>query len=398
MGNVRSKSKPLAAQSPSPDAAPTGKPRPAKRAAQNAKSRVAGPDSTRVPRRVAGPDSTRVPQRAEAKARAPKDGEPTASQSKVATKAKAKLPKAKATRSAPIARGSRPPERLKTLPPPPENIVPKMHPEPRIQLQSEPPPADRALEDEIVLKWAHRGARLLRMLSAHGAREHEFRVDLREGRFVWISPDGRVSAEARAQALCSYAQATSALTMAWADPLLKTVGIHRIDRMPSERDALDEEQAWRVAMRAAEASGVEYIHRVAAPNAWYFIGLRDLTFQPARSSFTPGTPVGLVLRGVEETRQAILSRAEPAEVVRDRLSRTGSALLHEADYAYRGTDWVARLSRAGKRLLQLAETVPRTSFDSVAQGTRATEWLSTEASSHLEGALTLLEDEWRLFA
>jgi hypothetical protein len=248
------------------------------------------------------------------------------------------------------------------------------------------------------VKWARRGARLLRMLAAHGARDHEFRVDLKEGRFVWIGPDGRVSAEARAEPLCSYTQATSALTMAWADPLLRSTGVPRIDIMPSERDALDEEQAWRVAMRAAEASGAEYLYRVAAPHAWYFLGLRDLSFQPARASFTPGTPVGLVLRGIEETRQAILSRAEPADVVRDRLARMGDALQHEADYAYRGTDWVARLSRAGKRLLQLSDQVPRSGFDAVAQGSGAGEWIAAELASELESALTMLEEEWLLFA
>jgi hypothetical protein len=150
-------------------------------------------------------------------------------------------------------------------------------------------------------------------------------------------------------------------------------------------------------MKAADASGAEYLHRVAAPNAWYFLGLRDLTFQPYRASFTPSTPVGLVLRGIDEIRQAIVSRAEPAEVVRDRLGRTGHALLREADYAYRGTDWVARLSRAGKRLSQLAEQVPRTSFDAALQGAAAGEWLSTELSTELENALKMLEDEWRLF-
>ncbi|UQA60916.1 DUF6882 domain-containing protein [Polyangium aurulentum] len=313
-----------------------------------------------------------------------------------AAKAKPKpKPKAAARSVPPPPR--RPSERPQSVAPP-ASIVPRTPLPPRIQMPSDPPPAARAAEEALVVKWARRGARLLRMLSAHGARDHEFRVDLKEGRFVWISPDGRVSAEARAEALCSYAQATSALTMAWADPLLKTTGVPRIDVMPSEQDALDEEQAWRVAMRAAEASGAEYLYRVAAPNAWYFLGLRDLSFQPARASFTPGTPVGLVLRGIDETRQAILSGAEPADVVRDRLSRTGGAFLHEADYAYRGTDWVSRLSRAGKRMLQLSEQVPRAGFDAVAQGAAAGEWLGPELATQLESALTMLEEEWLLFA
>jgi hypothetical protein len=314
-----------------------------------------------------------------------------------AAKAASTKAKAKPARSV-HPPSKRPSERPQSVTPPPPSIVPRTPLTPRIQMPSDPPPAARAAEDALVVKWARRGARLLRMLSAHGARDHEFRANLKEGRFVWIAPDGRVSAEARAEALCSYAQATSALTMAWADPLLKTTCVPRIDVMPSEQDALDEEQAWRVAMRAAESSGAEYLYRVAAPNAWYFLGLRDLSFQPARASFTPGTPVGLVLRGIDETRQAILSGAEPADVVRDRLSRTGDAFLHEADYTYRGTDWVARLSRAGKRLLQLSEQVPRTGFDAVAQGTTGGEWIGPELASQLESALTMLEEEWLLFA
>lgn len=280
------------------------------------------------------------------------------------------------------------------------SIVPRLHSEAEIRLQPllDDAAARHAAEEALLVKWARRGARLLRSLAAHGARDHEYRVDLREGRFVWIGPEGRVSVEARAQVLCSYTQATSSLTMAWADPLLRSAGVPRIDGVPSERDDLDEEAAWRVAMLAADACGAEYLYRVAAPHAWYFLALRDLSFQPARASFTPGTPVGMVLQGIEETRQAILSRAEPAAVVRERLSRTGSALLHEADYAYRGTDWVARLSRAGKRLLQLADQVPRLSFDSVAKGTEAGEWLPQALGEEISHALTLLEDEWLLFA
>jgi hypothetical protein len=344
----------------------------------------------------------------EARAAKPKSAKPSGSETRKSEKttsaapsavsAKAKpRPKAKAPRSVP-PQAARPSERPPSMAPPPGSIVPRTPLPPRIQMPSEPPPADRAAEEALVVKWARRGARLLRMLSAHGARDHEFRVDLKEGRFVWIGPDGRVSAEARAEPLCSYAQATSALTMAWADPLLKPTGMPRIDVMPSERDALDEEGAWRVAMQAAEVSRAEYLYRVAAPNAWYFLGLRDLSFQPARASFTPGTPVGLVLRGIEETRGAILSRAEPAEVLRDRLARMGDALLHEADYAYRSTDWVARLSRAGKRLLQLADQVPRSGFDAVAQGSPAGEWVGPELASDLASALTMLEEEWLLFA
>ena len=52
-----------------------------------------------------------------------------------------------------------------------------------------------------------------------------------------------------------------------------------------------------------------------------------------------------MLRGLAETRRAIASHAEPADVIRDRLTAMGTALLEQASYAYRDTDWVARLER-----------------------------------------------------
>jgi hypothetical protein len=257
-----------------------------------------------------------------------------------------------------------------------------------------PPPRNEGL----VQRWVKRGDALLRHLAEHGAARHEYRADLKEGRFVWLHPDGHVSAEARAQVICSYAQSTSVLSMAWTDPLVKSAGVARIDGMSSEIDALDEEGAWRVAMEAAEIARAEYLYRVTTPHAWYFLALRGLSFAPERASFTPGTPVGLVLRSLVETRQAIESRAEPTEVVRARLLGVGRALLQEAGYAYRGTDWVARLERTGKWMLLLAERLPRTSFSSVAAGRCAEEWLDRDATIDLSQALTLLEDEWALFA
>ena len=56
--------------------------------------------------------------------------------------------------------------------------------------------------DGLVQRWIKRGDALLRHLAEHGAARHEYRADLKEGRFVWVDPDGRVSARgARAGAL-----------------------------------------------------------------------------------------------------------------------------------------------------------------------------------------------------
>lgn len=254
------------------------------------------------------------------------------------------------------------------------------------------------LLDGLEQRWTRRGEELLRRLTEHGVAQHEYRADLREGRFVWVDEAGRVTAEADAQVVCSWSRATSVVAMGWRDPLLRAASIPRIDGMPGERDDIDEEQAWRVAMEAAEACGAEYLYRVPTPHAWYFLALRALTFMPARASFHPIAPVAMVLRSLGDTRHAILSRAEPAAVLRKRLEGTGSALLHQAEYAYRETDWVARLTRSGKRLLHLAGLIPRSSYGSIAAGRPVDEWIDRDLEGELTSAVNLLEDEWNAFA
>ncbi len=258
-------------------------------------------------------------------------------------------------------------------------------------------PSSRRSET-VVQRWVKRGDALLRHLAEHGAARHEYRADLKDGRFVWVDPEGRVSAEAQATVLCSWSRSTSALAMAWADPLVRAAGMARVEGIPAERDDVDEESAWRIAMDAADRVSADYLYRVTTPHAWYFLALVGLTFHPERASFIPGTPVGLVLRGLGEIHRAVESRAEPAGVVRDRLSGLGQALLLEAEYAYRGTDWVARLERTGRRLVSLGQHLPRGSFKSLAAGNGGGEWLDREATIDLGDALALLEDEWSPFS
>ncbi|WP_437334990.1 DUF6882 domain-containing protein [Sorangium sp. So ce394] len=257
-------------------------------------------------------------------------------------------------------------------------------------------PSDSA-EEALAQRWAARGEALFQQLAEHGASQHEHRADLKDGRFVWIAPGGRVSAEARARLLCSWSRTTSVVVMAWADPLVSSAGVERIDGMPAEQDSVDEEGAWQVAMRAADACGAAYLYRVSSPQAWYFVALDDLTFSPKRASFHPGAPVGLVLRAIGEVREAIASRAEPADVIRDRISALSDSLFHQARYAYRDTDWVARLDRTGSCLMHLAKRIPRACFSAVAAGQRVDEWLDRELAIELINALSLIEDEWSLF-
>jgi len=270
-------------------------------------------------------------------------------------------------------------------------------PQQRPELDWDDTPKDVAC-DALAMRWAARGEELFHKLLGHGAAQHEVRVDLRTGRFVWVDTCGRVSAEAHAQVLCSWSQTTSVVSMGWADPLVRTAAVPRIDGMLSERDDVDEEGAWQIAMEAAEASGATYLYRVSAPHAWYFLNLGELSFSPERGSFHPGTPVGLVLRALGDVRQAIESRAEPCDVVRGRLGALGDALFHQAEYTYRGTDWVARLHRTGKRLRVLARRLPRPTFSVIAAGQQVDEWLDRNLAIELIEAVGLLEDEWSLFS
>lgn len=259
-------------------------------------------------------------------------------------------------------------------------------------------PSPEAQPEGLVERWVKRGNALLRHLAEHGAARHEYRADLQSGRFVWIGPDGRVSAEASAKLICSWTKSTSVVVMAWADPLARRVSVARVQGFPDERDDIDEEAAFHIAMQVAEASHAQYLYCVTAPHAWYFLSLGELCFTPERSSFSPTTPVGLILQSLEEIRRGIESRAEPTDIVRARLASVGRSVLHEAEYAYRDTDWVARLDRAGRRLLHLADQLPRPSFKSVAAGQQVEEWLNRAEAIELAQAIILLEDEWRLFA
>jgi len=255
------------------------------------------------------------------------------------------------------------------------------------------PPAEEAAFD----RWVRRGDELLLKLAAHGAASHEYRANLREGRFFWIDPTGHVSAEARAQLLCSYMPQTSSVTMGWADPRMRGGSIARVIGMPSEIDDVDEEGAWHIAMTTADRTSAEYIYRVRSPARCLFLALSGLSFTPDRAAFVPTTPVAFVLATLGEARVATDLGAEPVDTLRARLSAAGAALVEQAEYAHRGTDWVARLERAGQRLRALSERLPRPTFFSVAKG-HSSVWLERKLADDVVESLALLEEEWRQFA
>jgi hypothetical protein len=254
------------------------------------------------------------------------------------------------------------------------------------------PPQEAAID-----RWVRRGDELLLRLAKHGAAEHEYRVDLREGRFSWIDPAGRVSAEARAQLLCTFVPQTASVTMGWADPRTRDMAPACVASLPAEVEGIDEEGAWHLAMAAADHTGADYLYRVRSPAQCLFLALSGLTFTPSRKELAKATPVALVLATLSDARAAAELGAEPVDTFRARLSAAGATLLQQAEYAYLDTDWVPRLVRTGKRLQGLAERLPRPTFFSVAKG-GCTVWLERELAGTLVESIELLEEEWRQFA
>ncbi len=246
-------------------------------------------------------------------------------------------------------------------------------------------------------RWVRRGDALLRQLAQHGAADHEYRLNLRERRFSWVDRGGKVSAEARAQLLCTFAPPTSCVTMGWADPHTRGFALRAIPGMPGEVDDVDEEAAWLIAMAAADHAGAEYLYRVRTAERCLFVGLSGLDFAPSRGPFVPVAPVALVLSTLGEARVATDLGAEPVDTLRARLCAAGAVLLEQAEYTHRDTDWVALLERTGRRLRALAERLPRATFYSVAKG-GSTVWLDRGLAADLVESITLLEEEWRQFA
>lgn len=243
-------------------------------------------------------------------------------------------------------------------------------------------------------RWVRRGDSLLRQLTQHGAHDHEVRADLQLRRFSWIDARGSISAEARAELLCTYSPQTASLAMGWSDLRTRAFSPAPIPGMAAEVDGVDEEDAWLVAMTAADHVGAEYLYRVRSPSQCLFLALSQLTFAPSHARFIPTTPVAMVLSTLGDARAAACLGAEPVDIMRARLTAAGASLLQQAQYTHRDTDWVGRLVRTGRRLRVLADRLPRPTFLSVAKG-GSTLWLDRALADDLAESLALLEDEWR---
>ncbi len=125
-------------------------------------------------------------------------------------------------------------------------------------------------------RWERAARDLDRRLLDLDAHHHRCRADLREGRLVWVDEAGSTIVEARAQILCTLPQPSRDLTMAWADPMLRSLAVNRVDDVPDEQNLVDDESARDIAMRVADATGAEFVYRMPAPNVDYFLALRAL--------------------------------------------------------------------------------------------------------------------------
>jgi hypothetical protein len=259
-----------------------------------------------------------------------------------------------------------------------------------------------------LMHWPLAERQLDGRLDELGASGLPCRFELKEGRVVWLDPAGVAVAEARAQLIASWSQTLGGapepngldhglLVMAWADPVLAGAGVARQDEM-GDSLAVDLPTARELALRAGEGSGAEFVKNISSPQGEHYVALRALRPSLGATPVTPGTPVGMVLRGLADLRRSVSQRDEPTDVLRARFLSLGKTMLVQSEGTYKESEWVGRLQRAGKVLTQLAARLAPPTFTAIAAGRQAYEWLAQSVAVDLIDALKLLEDEWGAFA
>jgi hypothetical protein len=246
-------------------------------------------------------------------------------------------------------------------------------------------------------RWEQAERALERRIDELGLVARTQRFEPKDGRFVWLDDAQVPVAEARAQVLATWVKDAQRLVMAWADPLLSAVGIARLEEM-GDSLVVDQATARELALRAAEATGAEFVAGVEAPHGEHYLAIRSVRASLTVAPVTPGSPVGLVLRGLADLRRSVSQRDEPTDVLRARFLSLGKTILIQSEGAYRDTEWVGRLQRAGRVLTQLAGRLVPPTFSAIAAGRQADEWLAQSVAVDLIDAIRLLEDEWGAFA
>jgi len=246
-------------------------------------------------------------------------------------------------------------------------------------------------------RWQNAERKLEKALEDLGVTMRAPRLDLKDGRVVWLDDAGVPLADARAQLVGTWLRGSGTLLMAWADPVLSHVGITRMEEMADSID-VDQPTARELALHAGEGCGAEQILAVDAPHGEHYFALRALRPAPGAHPVTPGSPVGLVLRGLADLRRSVSQRDEPTDVLRTRFLTLSRSIHVQADGPHKETEWVGRLQRAGKVLAHLGGRLVPPTYSAIAAGRPAEEWLVQGVAVELIDALTLLEDEWGAFA
>ncbi|MFO0547935.1 MAG: hypothetical protein U0271_06085 [Polyangiaceae bacterium] len=246
-------------------------------------------------------------------------------------------------------------------------------------------------------RWENAERALEKRLAELGAEGRTLRYDPKEGRIVWLDDAQAILVEARAQVLATWVRQANKLIMAWADPMLASVGVARIEEMGDSLD-VDQATARELALTAGESAGAEFIKAVTAPHGEHYVAIRSVKTAAAAAPVTPGSPVGMVLRGLADLRRSVSQRDEPTDVLRARFLSLGRTILTQSEGPYRDTEWVSRMQRAGRVLTQLAGRLVPPTFSAIAAGRQADEWLIQSVAVDLVDAVKLLEDEWGAFA
>lgn len=256
---------------------------------------------------------------------------------------------------------------------------------------------------ELYNRWSERGDDLTRRLAELGVDERLYEVDLRAGRIAWVDGDGGVLCEARAQLICCHHAMSRRLVMAWADPVLASLGAEAVDGVPGEREDLDDLGAWVAAMRCAETCGAEFLYRVPGALASHFLALRhlrrgDAAAEAGAPESAEGSPVGIVLARLEDAQRALDPSRVRADEARERLARAGAEVTQKAETTYRDTEWSGRLARTGRTLLQLSGRVARPTYTAIAMGRSCEDMVDAVIADDMRRSVALLVDEWAAFS
>ncbi len=208
------------------------------------------------------------------------------------------------------------------------------------------------MDDDLEARWATRQELLQTMLRAHGALGHDWRVDLAVGRFWWQAPGtAKPVVVASTRVLCSYALSNKSVLMGWANKSLPSSAtvprIAGIDDGYRDQEGVD---AWRHAMRIADATSAHFLYRAPSAQSWVFLGLWDVRTAAANEApFAAGSPWPHVRAVITELARMV---AEAPDEARTLARNYGQTFIE--DHLREGTSHAAPLRAVGARLVGLA--------------------------------------------